>query len=89
MDHLAFFNKDFKGLVKKHIPHKYSSEHSMKSEVVSILQITCTGFCKIIFLFFYFSTAEELQQIVMILRILVFMSITTLHIGVGEGEELD
>ena len=38
VDHLAFFNKDFKGLVKRHIPHKYSFEHSMKSEVVSIPQ---------------------------------------------------
>lgn len=34
--HLPFFGEDFKGLVKKHIPHKYSAEMCKKSEVVSV-----------------------------------------------------
>ena len=33
--HLDFFKNDFKGLVQSHIPHKYSAEMCMKSEVVS------------------------------------------------------
>lgn len=35
--HLRFFKADFKGLVPAHIPHRYSSIMSMKSEVVSTL----------------------------------------------------
>ena len=38
--YLPFFKVDFKGLVPAHIPHRYSSVMSMKSEVVS----TCTPF---------------------------------------------
>ena len=34
-DNLAFFREDFKGLAPEHLSHKYSSEHSKKSEVVS------------------------------------------------------
>lgn len=33
--HLPFFREDFKYLVQKHIPHKYSTEMCKKSEVVS------------------------------------------------------
>ena len=35
--HLPFFGDDFKNLVEKHIPHKYSAEMSKKSEVVSVI----------------------------------------------------
>lgn len=35
--HLTFFKKDFKGLVPKHLPHRYSSEMSERSEVVSVV----------------------------------------------------
>ena len=34
--YLPFFKVDFMGLVPAHIPHRYSSAMSMKSEVVSI-----------------------------------------------------
>ena len=35
--HLPFFGDDFKNLAEKHIPHQYSAEMCLKSEVVSIL----------------------------------------------------
>ena len=31
VENLTFFREDFKGLVLKHIPHKYSTEQSKKS----------------------------------------------------------
>ena len=36
IDYLPFFSKDFKNLVKRHIPHKYSREMCKKSKVVSV-----------------------------------------------------
>ena len=51
VEHLPFFNSDYKGLVPSHIPHKFSNEMSKESEIVSVIrrsafffiQITCTG----------------------------------------------
>ena len=36
VEHIPFFTKDFSGLVQRHIPHQYSCEMSLKSEVVSL-----------------------------------------------------
>ena len=35
VEHIRFFSEDFRDLVTKHIPHKYSDQMSQKSEVVS------------------------------------------------------
>ena len=40
VENLVFFHDDFKQLTSKDIPHKYSKEHSKKSEVVS----TCVNY---------------------------------------------
>ena len=34
VEHIPYFAEDFKGLVKNHIPHQYSTEMEKKSEVV-------------------------------------------------------
>lgn len=34
VEHLPFFSSDFKGLVPRHTPHRFSTEMSVKSEVV-------------------------------------------------------
>lgn len=36
VEHIPFFTEDFSGLVQRHIPHQYSCEMSLKSEVVSL-----------------------------------------------------
>ena len=35
VEHIPFFSEDFSGLVERHIPHQYSHEMSVKSQVVS------------------------------------------------------
>ncbi len=36
-ENLLFFQENFQGLVQQHVPHKFSTEQSKKSEVVSTL----------------------------------------------------
>ncbi len=38
VEYLDFFKEDFKGLVQRHIPHKYSSEMCRISEIVSSIE---------------------------------------------------
>lgn len=37
VDLIPFFSEDYKGLVTRHIPHQYSTQMTLKSEVVSFL----------------------------------------------------
>lgn len=37
-DRIRFFAEDYKGVVTRHIPHKYTSQMSQKSEVVSYVR---------------------------------------------------
>ena len=47
VEHIQFFNEDFKDLVTKHILHKYSDQMSQKSEVVSFRVCNIFMHCRI------------------------------------------